>query len=181
MAMKAAVHCEWVNGRYRQLPDPPPRLPAAPPALFTGLAYSGGMVGTDEFPRGCMINVGGLRWGPLIPLLIDHDWKRPCGWCDGTDIGISGGVHLVVAGQVLPDAFPAAVQVLDEAARGRRWQLSIGVRSTSKDMDVSFDSYLECNGWRVPPWCPITRRGVLKEISFVRAGADPTTIVMWNT
>jgi hypothetical protein len=157
---------------------------AAPPAEnvhFSGLAYCGSVVATDVFPK-CIIDVAGLRWPPdlvdrLVPVLLNHDvGSGKCGWLNR--IAVAQG-RLVIFGEICPSEFAAARTVL--AGRGRVWQLSIRIDAAYKDTEYSTTNFLDANGARVPRGIPIVRRSELREVSFVRAGADPKTAVLWRT
>lgn len=147
---------------------------AGKPKRFTILAYSGGVLRTDNFPEGVVVDLAGLEIPGAIPILIDHAKT-----VDAT-LGVTDNIHndgktLNMAGVVTGQS-QKAQQVIAQSAAGHTWQASIGAVTIEEEI-IAAGQTATANGQTFTGPVTIARRSVLRETSVLPMGADSTTSV----
>lgn len=139
------------------------------PKRFSGVAYSGGVIPQYGPYGNAAIDLATLRV-PETALfaLVDHDPSQRAGKLTATVQG--GAVH--IAGEF----FTASVAGREVAAlfsEGAPWQLSVGIQATA----LAQSAPVAVNGQTLAV-NTLFSNAVLREVSFVPVGADPSTAVV---
>jgi hypothetical protein len=136
---------------------------------FSGVAYTGGPMRVG-YGWPVVVDLAGLRAGSeQIPFLANHDSQQIVGHGNveitSRNIRVSGEISGIGA---------AAMEVQALAARGFKWQLSIGAEPDKMEM-IDAGASAVVNGRTVTGPAYVMRSGALREVSFVAIGADGRT------
>jgi len=136
---------------------------------FTGTAYTGAEMVPEGFYRPVMVDLAGLAVPrQTVPILRGHDPEQVLGHTQ--EIKVDGRVEI---SGVFSGATRAA-EVVELAAGGFPWQLSIGAR-IEKLIRLDDGEKADVNGRQVTGPLLIARKTTLREVSFVPIGADGAT------
>lgn len=135
------------------------------------VGYGGGVMRVPGFGD-VAVDLAGLQMPANLPILADHDPAQPIG--HGTPRVVAG--KLVVEGVVSVPG-PLADRFVASSKEGFPWQASLGAHPTSTErvtagttVNVNKKTFTAgANGLTV------VRAGILKEMSIVSLGADPST------
>ena len=165
----------------------PITLPGAPVEIKAGMlpgekvprftvapAYTGGVLKTERYPQGIIIDLTGLSRNPqTITATIDHD--------DGRLVGHVVDVHIdarqVSLAGVVSAAGPAADEFLESNKRGFPWRASVEARPLESPEYIPAGDAVVVNGQSFRGPVLVARRAELFGISFVPRGADENTSV----
>lgn len=136
---------------------------------FSGLAYSGGILNLG-LKR--IVNLDGLEIPKSIPLITNHDsdTKAKIGDCEA----YVEDDKLYIKGKITADTFEAK-NIIEQAKKGGKWQLSIGASSREHRLLVDGD---EINGIyydKAEEDVYVATKSILREVSVVAVGADENT------
>lgn len=141
------------------------------PSTFSMLAYTGGPMLVEGFDLPVVVDLSGLMIKrQSLPVRLDHDAARGVGHT--TSILVDNG-KLSAQGVISRDTGWAR-DVANSGKRGFPWQVSIGA-GVLKYEYLQPDAVQIVNGQEISGDCYIIRSSVLKELSFVDAGADDST------
>jgi phage major head subunit gpT-like protein len=133
---------------------------------FSMQAYNGGPMSVGfKFP--VTIDLAGLRSATQVVILRDHDRSKIVGRADSVTINGDG---VAVTGTITGRS-GAAGEVLEHAAGGFQWPVSVGVHGLKMEK-IAKGKSANVNGRLVDGPALIAREGTLREISFVGIGAD---------
>lgn len=134
-------------------------------------AYGGGKLRLGNFPNPVVIDMAGVKaMGAQIPLLRDHDQKRPVGHGNP----IISSANLKIEGS-LSIAGEDSDKIVASQKNGFQWQASIGgsIPNSRKDVTtVAAGSKVLVNGREHEGPLHVVKAFLWKETSFVALGAD---------
>lgn len=138
-------------------------------------AYTGGVVDLPQYDIPVVFELSTMRMQPnlnQIPLLKDHDISRGIGHAENVTIDASSGVTGVGVMSVPSDDRDIVVAAADN---GKEWQLSVGGTATEEDMRYfAAGENFTANGRGLQGPALLVSNYLLREITFVEAGADAT-------
>ena len=137
---------------------------------FTMQAYGGGRLHLGNFPHPAVIAADGVEvhgGADTIPILRDHDGKRPVG--HGKPIVASDSLQ--VEGTISQTSDDAK-QIIEASRNGYPWQASIGGRMTEKPTFVKAGKSVTVNGRRQSGPVYVVNAFMWTETSVVSVGAD---------
>ncbi len=137
---------------------------------FTMQAYGGGRLHLGNFPHPAVIAAEGVEvhgGADTIPILRDHDGKRPVG--HGKPIVASDSLQ--VEGTISQTSDDAK-QIIEASRNGYPWQASIGGRMTEKPTFVKAGKTVTVNGRRQSGPVYVVNAFMWTETSVVSVGAD---------
>jgi len=137
---------------------------------FTMQAYNGGRLHLGNFPHPAVIAAEGVEvhgGADTIPILRDHDGKRPVG--HGRPIVASDSLQ--VEGTISQTSDDAR-QIVEASRNGYPWQASIGGRMTEKPTFVKAGKTVTVNGRRQSGPVYVVNAFMWTETSVVSVGAD---------
>ena len=137
---------------------------------FTMQAYGGGRLHLGNFPHPAVIAAEGVEvhgGADTIPILRDHDGKRPVG--HGKPIVASDSLQ--VEGTISQTSADAK-QIIEASRNGYPWQASIGGRMTEKPTFVKAGKTVTVNGRRQSGPVYVVNAFMWTETSVVSVGAD---------
>jgi len=137
---------------------------------FTMQAYGGGRLHLGNFPHPAVIAAEGVEvhgGADTIPILRDHDGKRPVG--HGKPIVASDSLQ--VEGTISQTSDDAR-QIVEASRNGYPWQASIGGRMTEKPTFVKAGKTVTVNGRRQSGPVYVVNAFMWTETSVVSVGAD---------
>ena len=137
---------------------------------FTMQAYGGGRLHLGNFPHPAVIAAEGVEvhgGADTIPILRDHDGKRPVG--HGKPIVASDSLQ--VEGTISQTSDDAK-QIIEASRNGYPWQASIGGRMTEKPTFVKAGKSVTVNGRRQSGPVYVVNAFMWTETSVVSVGAD---------
>ena len=137
---------------------------------FTMQAYGGGRLHLGNFPHPAVIAAEGVEvhgGADTIPILRDHDGKRPVG--HGRPIVASDSLQ--VEGTISQTSDDAK-QIIEASRNGYPWQASIGGRMTEKPVFVKAGKTVTVNGRRQSGPVYVVNAFMWTETSVVSVGAD---------
>ena len=137
---------------------------------FTMQAYGGGRLHLGNFPHPAVIAAEGVEvhgGADTIPILRDHDGKRPVG--HGKPIVASDSLQ--VEGTISQTSDDAK-QIIEASRNGYPWQESIGGRMTEKPTFVKAGKSVTVNGRRQSGPVYVVNAFMWTETSVVSVGAD---------
>ena len=139
---------------------------------FEMLAYTGAPIHQGFTSLPIVVDLAGLKTDrkPNLPILLDHDGKKPVG--HSTEIKNSQR-DLTVNG-VISAVSEDAKNLIQATANGLPYEASIGARVISYK-ELKDGQKKEVNGRIISGPALIASKSVLKEISFVALGADDET------
>jgi hypothetical protein len=148
---------------------------------FTIVAYTGAAIDQPWWDAPVVIDLDGLDLGDgVMPILDDHSPTRGCVVGQSASAGVEKG-QLVLRGAMMAadditDSGMAVREILKLAdpPNNFRWQTSIGARSTQKEF-VSTGETVKVNGQKFNGPIYVSRKTVIREVSFVVIGADRDT------
>lgn len=140
------------------------------PPKFTSEFYTGGALEIDGWDLPVVVDLAGLENGKTLVANLDHERTQRV----GNFQVLNDGQSLVAHGTAIPEAFPAAKQVVDAGTRGYQWQSSLEVRPREVE-EVKAGRKVEVNGQSFEGPLYVTRKGTLKGFAFVSHGADDNT------
>lgn len=136
---------------------------------FKGLAYSGGLLHLKEYPYPVVVDLAGLQaQSQILPTPKDHDDSNRIGETDRVEIHATNGV--TVSG-FLDTGKPDGELVAAASKGGLEWEMSIGAKAHSME-EVLRGETVQVNGRNFTGPIFVARTATLKEVSFVRRGAD---------
>lgn len=141
--------------------------------VFTIAAYNGGPLYVEGFDLPVVIDLAGLQLPPSVPLLAEHRTEIDAVLGQGTPT--KSGTSVTLDGQIMA-ATAAAKQVVDMAVAGYAWQASVGCLVLAQER-VGDGQKVSVNGQDFTGPVIVARQAVLREVSIVPNGADPTTAV----
>jgi len=133
-------------------------------------AYGGGRLHLGNFPHPAVIAAEGVEvhgGADTIPILRDHDGKRPVG--HGKPIVASDSLQ--VEGTISQTSDDAK-QIIEASRNGYPWQASIGGRMTEKPTFVKAGKSVTVNGRRQTGPVYVVKAFMWTETSVVSVGAD---------
>lgn len=146
--------------------------------VFDLVAYTGGFVDLPVYDIPVVFDLATMQKQPnlsQVPLLKDHDSSKGVGHSDDVVIdatsGVSGTGYMSVPGSFRD-------QIVEAADNGKEWQLSVG--GTAGEGDIRFIEEGEkftINNRGLQGPALLVSNYLLREISFVEAGADQTGAV----
>lgn len=137
---------------------------------FTMQAYGGGRLHLGNFPHPAVIAAEGVEvhgGADTIPILRDHDGKRPVG--HGRPIVASDSLQ--VEGTISQTSDDAR-QIVEASRNGYPWQASIGGRMTEKPTFVKAGKTVTVNGRKQTGPVYVVNAFMWTETSVVSVGAD---------
>jgi hypothetical protein len=139
---------------------------------FDLVAYTGGKVDLGlQYP--VIFDLSDTSSAPTVPLLKDHNPSLIVGHSRGVKI-----TNAQITGEGLVSGTgEAAKEVVANAKNGYQWQLSVGIYSTILDSIKANETVLINGKSQTGPFY-ISRKNVLREISFLSLGADPNTLAI---
>lgn len=133
---------------------------------FAGVAYSGGVIPAYGPYGDVAIDLATASITPKAFALLDHDPKARAGVAEFSRVG--NEIH--VSGHLLDN--PHGNEIAAVASQGGPWQLSVGITAVASKAK----SPATINGQSVDVQHIFTD-AIIREVSFVTAGADPNTSV----
>lgn len=140
---------------------------------FSIAAYNGGPLHVEGFDLPVVIDLSGLQLPASVPLLAEHRTEIDAVLGQGTPT--KSGASVTLDGQIMA-ATSAAKQVVDMAVAGYQWQASVGCLVLAQER-VGSGQKVNVNGQEFSGPIIVARESVLREVSIVPNGADPTTAV----
>ena len=138
---------------------------------FRMVAYTGGVMRITGFPHPVVVDLEGLAIDRQdIPVRLDHNPRQGVGHTQR--VVIDNG-QVVAEGLVSRDTSWAR-DVAKSGVNGFPWQASIGAAVVDADFIPNGQS-ITVNGRTFDGPLHVVRKAILKEISFVDSGADPST------
>ena len=137
---------------------------------FTMQAYNGGRLHLGNFAHPAIISADGVEVhgdAESIPILRDHDGKRPVG--HGRPIVAADSLQ--VEGTISQTSDDAK-QVIEASRNGYPWQASIGGRMTEKPVFVKAGKTVQVNGRNQTGPVYVVNAFLWTETSVVSVGAD---------
>lgn len=137
---------------------------------FTMQAYGGGRLHLSNFPHPAVIAAEGVEVhgdADTIPILRDHDGKRPVG--HGRPIVASDSLQ--VEGTISQTSADAK-QIVEASRNGYPWQASIGGRMTQQPVFVKSGKSVTVNGRNQTGPVYVVKAFTWTETSVVSVGAD---------
>jgi len=137
---------------------------------FTMQAYGGGRLHLSNFPHPAVIAAEGVEVhgdADTIPILRDHDGKRPVG--HGRPIVASDSLQ--VEGTISQTSADAK-QIVEASRNGYPWQASIGGRMTQQPVFVKAGKSVTVNGRNQTGPVYVVKAFTWTETSVVSVGAD---------
>jgi hypothetical protein len=147
---------------------------------FEIVAYTGEPLQQNWWDAPVIVDLEGIDVGNGVLPILDNHGPQPF-----SDVSVRGFVvgqsetaavengQLVLRGKMF-DVNDAAKNIIALADAGFAWQASIGARAMQKDF-IAEDNTVECNGRTYEGPVYISRRTVIREVSFVVIGADGKT------
>lgn len=138
---------------------------------FEMSAYTGGFVDLPDWPLPVVFDLSTLELqdnATQVPLLYEHDNLRGVGHFEVsiTDEGVSGTGYLSEPGEDND-------RVVLAARAGKEWQLSVGVAASMEHVEeIPEGRSFTANNRTLHGPALLVKRGLLRETSFVQAGAD---------
>ena len=146
--------------------EEPAKLPS-----FTLLAYTGVAMRVAGWPYPVVIDLAGIRLGPSIPALRDHDRARIVGHTQSAEV--VNGERLEVVG-VVSGTSPDVAEIIGTAGNGFPWQVSVGAVPEQVDF-VEKGQSVTVNGRNMKGPLFLAKKTRLAEVSFVALAADDNT------
>jgi hypothetical protein len=148
---------------------------------FTIVAYTGVAIDQPWWDAPVVIDLDGIDTGDgVMPILDDHNPTRGCVVGQSVSAGVEKG-QLVLRGAMMgaddiTDSGMAVREILKLAdpPNNFRWQTSIGARSSQKEFTAAGDT-VKVNGQKFNGPIYVSRKTVIREVSFVVIGADRDT------
>ena len=138
------------------------------PRLFSGVAYSGGLV--SDWTTPIVIDLASTDAVDGMPLLYLHDQARDIGT---VSVANNDGLSLTVSGDLFSDLDDHARTIAAKAGRGARYQMSVGLfGATAEEVKIG---PVDVNGRTLHAPITVLRRGTVREVSIVPLGADRHT------
>lgn len=144
---------------------------------FTIVAYTGGKLNIDGFAQPVVVDLAGLEASGNIPIAIKHDTDDSMILGQTADNGVTNdGRQLTLRGPITadPDESPTVKRVLSMAARGHKWQASIGAHIEEERAVLAGES-VHVNGRTLEGPFTLATKSVLRETSVLAMGADKRT------
>lgn len=135
---------------------------------FSGVAYSGGKIPAYGAFGDVAIDLSTASITAKAFALLDHDPRARVGVAEFTRVGNK----VLVSGHLLDNDH--GNEVASIAAQGGPWQLSVGITASA----VKQKSPVSINGQFLDV-DHIFTNAIIREVSFVTAGADPNTSVQF--
>lgn len=166
-----------VNGQIVVLPadlrgggDPAPLTIEAADGRkrFRARVYSGGLLHLKEYPHPVIVDLAGLKASQTLPTPKDHDLSNVIGQTDAVSIHATEGID---ASGVVDTSKPDGELVAAASKGGLAWEMSIGATAHTMEEVLAGES-VAVNGRTFAGPVFVARTATLKEISFVRRGAD---------
>jgi hypothetical protein len=143
--------------------------PGEPPTQFSGTAYSGAVI--DDWGERIIIDLATTRTANFMPLLHEHRREQTIGIIQQAEITDTA---LSVSGELLADIDDTAKTIATKAARGLRYQMSVGLYQ-AKGQFVPEDHSVTINGSQHQGPLVVLTGGLVREVSIVTLGADANT------
>jgi len=138
---------------------------------FRMVAYTGGVMRITGFPHPVVVDLEGLAIDRQdIPVRLDHNPRQGVGHTHR--VAIDNG-QVVAEGLISRDTSWAR-DVAKSGVNGFPWQASIGAAVVDAQFIPNGQS-ITVNGRTFDGPLHVVRKAILKEISFVDSGADPST------
>jgi hypothetical protein len=138
---------------------------------FSMVAYTGGLMRIAGFPYPVVVDLEGLAVARQdIPVRLDHNARQGVGHTQR--VVIENG-QVIAEGLISRDTSWAR-DVAKSARNGFPWQASIGAAVVDAEF-VPNGQRITVNGRTFDGPLHVVRKAILKEISFVDSGADPST------
>ena len=136
---------------------------------FRMRAYSGGPLYLKEFPHPVVVDLQGMELeGQHLPCPFDHDDANVIGQTDNVRITANG----IEATGTLDITTADGKHVVEAKNSGTQWEASIGAPVLEAMEEIEPGRTITVNNRSFTGPILIARKTVLKEISFVRRGAD---------
>ena len=138
-------------------------------------AYTGGLVNLPQYDIPVVFELSSMSMQPnlnQIPLLKDHDIHRGIGHAESVVIDASSGVSGTGIMSVPGEDRDVVVEAADN---GKEWQLSVGGTASEDDIVlIAAGENFTANGRGLQGPALLVSNYLLREITFVEAGADAT-------
>lgn len=141
---------------------------AAGSRIFTGTAYSGGIITDHPMYERVAFNLDSTRLALPAPLLYKH--QEPIGIVERAEL--AGNIR--ISGKVFADKSPDAKKVADFSDAGMVWQLSVGIWP-GRIEEVKAGAKVKLNGKTFDGPLTVFHDSRVREVSFVALGADGAT------
>lgn len=136
---------------------------------FKAHAYSGGLLHLKEYPHPVIVDLAGLKASSqTLPVPKDHNLGNVIGTTDKVQIHAIDGVD---AEGDLDTSVPDGEVVSAASRGGMAWEASIGATAHEMEEILAGES-VDVNGRTFAGPVFVARSATLREISFVRRGAD---------
>lgn len=136
---------------------------------FKGKAYSGGPLTLKGFPHPVVVDLRGVTIpSQKLPTPNNHDLSNTVGVTDAVTVHATNGID--VAGE-LDTASPDGQLIAAASKGGVDWELSIGAPVHALE-EIRAGETVSVNGRAFTGPLFVARETTLREISFVRKGAD---------
>lgn len=144
------------------------------PRFVISPAYTGGVLRTERFPQGIVVDLAGLTTNVQnVTATLAHDDNRLVGHVDTVR---HDGRQLTLGGPI-SGAGPAATEFQDSYQRGFAWRASIEARPLTAPEFVPAGETVVVNSQSFSGPVLVARRAELYGVSFVPRGADENTSV----
>lgn len=141
---------------------------------FSMVAYSGGAITQGFAKEKIYVDLNGMKVNKeKLPILLDHKSENRVGHAE---VVANDGETLSVSG-VVSAASKSAEEVIESSNNGFSFEASIGAKVTKWD-SISAKKTTTVNGRTIQGPALVARASVLREVSFVGTGADPSTSVV---
>jgi hypothetical protein len=135
-----------------------------------GVAYSGGKMSLPGWKHPVVVDLSGMEIPDTVPLLTNHENRT------GSRVGmVAARVEdnaLHIEGEIVSSS-GSATGIVEQAAAGADWQLSIGAEVTQSEL-VKTGTRVVNGQEHAAPFYHVTA-SVLREVSVVAVGADQAT------
>lgn len=147
---------------------------AGKPPRVEILAYNGGELRVEGFELPVIVDLAGLEYDQVCPILIDHDESVDGVLGQTTSVTVDPSTGRIEASGTAHGVSQRAVAVRAMSKAGHAWQASIGAVIDDRK-DIPAGQTVEVNGRTFVGPVTVARRASLREISFVASGADMRT------
>lgn len=144
------------------------------PKRFSMEAYSGGTIRQPWSPDPIVIDLAGMQFKQVLPVVVDHTYQFECVLGQTSAVRADAGA-LLIDGELLA-ATEVAVTIAQLASAGYECQASVGCDVHAVQRVAQGDS-VTVNGRTFQGPVRVVTSSTLREVSFVVLGADAETRV----
>jgi hypothetical protein len=151
---------------------------------FEIVAYTGEPLEQSWWDAPVVVDMDGIVADDVLPILDNHYAGREAVVGQSETAAVEDGRFVLrgfmILGEDTPERRDPARDICDKADQGFKWQASIGARCEQKDF-VAEGNQVQVNGRTYDGPVYVSRRTVVREVSFVVIGADAQTSVVVAT